>query len=93
MIHASGILYNCLLSNIRVLSSPHAVFLVMFTSYYFVFSILQTLWHFGATFCRPNPLFSSPYRLFCAKTGEWGVYPKPAAVQLSRNLGLTSAGS
>ncbi len=92
MMHASGILYNCLLSNIRVLSSPHAVFLVMFNSYYVVLIILQTLWHFGATSYRPNPLFSSAYRLFCEKTGG-GVYPKPAAVQLSRNLGLTSAGS
>lgn len=69
-----------------------AVYLVMLTSYYFVFSILQTLWGFGTTFCRPNPLFSSPYRLFWEKTGG-EVNPKAAVVQLFRTLGRTPAGA
>jgi hypothetical protein len=92
MVHAPQSFINCLAAEYSVLSSPHTVLLVMFTSYYFVFSILQTLWRFGTTFCRPNPLFSSPYRLFCEKMGG-GVYPKPAAVQLSRTRGRTSTGA
>jgi hypothetical protein len=54
---------------------PSVVFLVMLTSYYFVFSILRTLCRFCASLCTSNPLFSSSYKLFC-KTPEWGI-PQP----------------
>jgi hypothetical protein len=45
----------------------------MLTCYFFVLNKLWTLCTFWLSFGGFDPLFSSPYRLFCKKTREWGT--------------------
>jgi hypothetical protein len=85
MVHAPQSSITASLSSIRVLSSPRAVLLVMFTSYSFVFSTLHTLCIIWRSFFASNPLFSSSYRLFCKNTGGWGI-PFAASVSFPRGL-------
>src|ERR1700722_6703039 len=46
---------------------------IMLTCYLFVLNKLWTLCTFSLSFGGLHPLFSSPYRLFCKKTGGVGT--------------------
>lgn len=68
--------------------------IIMLTCYFFVLNKLWTLCTFWRPFRDPDPLFSTPYTLFCKKTRGWGTLASQNSGRLSpqeRIIKLTMA--